>query len=79
MKINLGTVVTSHLNDALLELSYESMKESAYQRIRFVKALTFFNENLERDVTKEYLDWLWDEMFINDRVGKSFSDYKKSK
>lgn len=79
MKINLGTVVTSHLNDALLELSYGSLKESAYQRIRFVKALTFFNENLERDVTKEYLDWLWDEIFVNGNCGTSFKNYKNNK
>ena len=56
MKVNLGTVVASHLNDAMLEMCFEDMRETAQQRIRFVKALTFFNENLERDITDEYLN-----------------------
>jgi ABC-type dipeptide/oligopeptide/nickel transport system permease component len=78
MKVNLGMVVASYLNDAMLEMCYDSMKESAQQRIRFVKALTFFNENLERDVTNEYLDWLWNEV-VNGNCGTSFKNYKNNK
>jgi ABC-type dipeptide/oligopeptide/nickel transport system permease component len=78
MKVNLGTVVASHLNDAMLEMNYESMREVAKQRIRFVKALTFFNENLERDITDEYLNWLWKEV-VNGKCGTSFKNYKNNK
>lgn len=75
MKVNLGTVVASYLNDAMLEITL-SMKESAQQRIRFVKALTFFNENLEKGVTDEYLDWLWNEVIVNGNCGNSFKHFQ---
>ncbi len=78
MKVNLGTVVASHLNDAMLEMNFESMRETAQQRIRFVKALTFFNENLERDITDDYLNWLWKEV-VNGNCGTSFKNYKNNK
>jgi ABC-type dipeptide/oligopeptide/nickel transport system permease component len=78
MKVNLGTVVASHLNDAMLEMCFDSMRETAQQRIRFVKALTFFNENLERDITDEYLNWLWKEV-VNGKCGTSFKNYKNNK
>ena len=77
MKVNLGIVVASHLNDAIIEISINP--ELAKKRMKFVKALTFFNENLERDVTKEYLDWLWDEIFVNGNCGTSFKNYKNNK
>jgi ABC-type dipeptide/oligopeptide/nickel transport system permease component len=54
------------------------MRETAQQRIRFVKALTFFNENLERDITDEYLNWLWKEV-VNGKCGTSFKNYKNNK
>jgi ABC-type dipeptide/oligopeptide/nickel transport system permease component len=78
MKVNVGTVVASHLNDAMLEMCFEDMRETAQQRIRFVKALTFFNENLERDITDEYLNWLWKEV-VNGKCGTSFKNYKNNK
>jgi len=60
MKVNLGTVVASHLNDAMIEISINP--ELATKRLKFVKALTFFNVNLDIDVTDEYLDYLWKEI-----------------
>jgi hypothetical protein len=67
MDINLGIVVGSHLNDAMIEVSIKP--DLAKKRLKFIKALTFFNEDLTRDVTKEYLDWLWNEIFENGRWG----------
>jgi len=60
MKVNLGTVVASHLNDAMIEISMNP--ELATKRLKFVKALTFHNENLELSVTDDYLNWLWAEL-----------------
>ena len=68
--INLGIVVGSHLNDAMIEISINP--ELARKRLQFVKALTFFNENLELSVTPEYCDWLWNEMFVEGNHGKAY-------
>ena len=57
---NLGIVVGSHLNDAMIEISINP--ELARKRMKFVKALTFFNQNLELGVTDDYLNWLWTEL-----------------
>jgi hypothetical protein len=67
MDVNLGIVVGSHLNDAMIEVSFKP--DLAKKRLKFIKALTFFNEDLTQDVTKEYLDWLWNEIFENGRWG----------
>lgn len=79
MNVNLGTVVASHLNDAMIEMHFDT--EIAKKRIKFVKAITFFNENLERDVTVEYLDYMWNEI-ENGNCGSKFvkgTDYKNLK
>ena len=68
--INLGIVLQSHLND----MAYDS-PEFIEKRIKFVKALTFFNEDLRRDVTDSYVDWLWKEI-IDGKWGTSFDDYQ---
>ena len=60
MKVNLGIVVASHLNDAMIEISINP--ELATKRMKFVKALTFHNSNLELGVTDDYLNWLWAEL-----------------
>jgi hypothetical protein len=60
MKVNLGIVVASHLNDAMIEVNFNT--ELATKRMKFVKALTFHNQNLELGVTDEYLNWLWSEL-----------------
>ena len=57
---NLGIVVGSHLNDAMIEISINP--ELARKRMKFVKALTFFNQNLELGVSDDYLNWLWSEL-----------------
>ena len=57
---NLGIVVGSHLNDAMIEISINP--ELAGKRLKFIKALTFFNQNLELGVTDDYLNWLWSEL-----------------
>ncbi len=57
---NLGIVVGSHLNDAMIEISFNP--QLANKRMKFVKALTFFNQNLELSVTDDYLNWLWSEL-----------------
>ena len=57
---HLGIVVGSHLNDAMIEISINP--QLARKRMKFVKALTFFNQNLELGVTDDYLDWLWSEL-----------------
>ena len=57
---NLGIVVGSHLNDAMIEISINP--QLASKRMKFVKALTFFNQNLELGVTDDYLNWLWSEL-----------------
>jgi hypothetical protein len=57
MKVNLGIVVASHLNDAMVEVNFNT--ELATKRMKFVKALTFHNQNLELSVTDDYLNWLW--------------------
>ena len=64
---NLGIVVGSHLNDAMIEISINP--QLAGKRMKFIKALTFFNQNLELGVTDDYLNWLWNELFENQRWG----------
>jgi len=69
---NLGIVVGSHLNDAMIEISINP--QLARKRMKFVKALTFFNQNLELGVTADYLNWLWSEL----DNGNWGSEYNKS-
>jgi hypothetical protein len=57
---NLGIVVGSHINDAMIEVSFNP--ELSTKRMKFIKALTFFNQNLELSVTDDYLNWLWSEL-----------------
>jgi hypothetical protein len=57
---NLGIVVGSHLNDAMIEISINP--ELASKRMEFIKALTFFNEDLTKSVTDDYCNWLWNEI-----------------
>lgn len=64
---NLGIVVGSHLNDAMIEISINP--QLAGKRMKFIKALTFFNQNLELGVSDDYLNWLWNELFENQRWG----------
>lgn len=68
--INLGIVLQSHLND----MPYDSA-EFIHKRIKFIKALTFFNEDLRRDVSDAYVDWLWKEV-LEGNWGSSFEDYQ---
>lgn len=68
--INLGIVLQSHLND----MAYDS-PEFIHNRIKFIKALTFFNEDLRRDVSDAYVDWLWKEV-LDGKWGSSFEDYQ---
>jgi hypothetical protein len=72
MKVNLGIVVASHLNDAMMEIGFNP--ELAKKRMKFVKALTFFNQHLELGVTDEYLNWLWKEI-ENGSWGMAFDKY----
>ena len=47
--------------------------------MKFVKALTFFNEDLTKGVTDEYCNWLWNELFENQRWGGPYvggTDYE---
>ena len=69
---NLGIVVGSHLNDAMIEISINP--QLAGKRLKFVKALTFFNEDLTKGVTDDYLNWLWSEL----NNGNWGSEYDKS-
>ena len=72
----LGIIVGSHLNDAMIEISINP--QLAKQRMKFVKALTFFNEDLTKGVTDEYCSWLWDEL-DNGRWGAPYikgTDYE---
>jgi len=64
---NLSIIVGSHLNDAMIEVSINP--QLAKKRLKFVKAITFFNEDLTKGVTDEYCDWLWNELFENQRWG----------
>ncbi|MEY4332391.1 MAG: hypothetical protein RLZZ196_1129 [Bacteroidota bacterium] len=66
---NLGIVVGSHLNDAMIEVSFNP--ELSTKRMKFVKALTFFHQNLELSVTDDYLNWLWSEI-SNGNWGSKF-------
>lgn len=68
--INLGIVLQSHLND----MAYDSA-EFIHKRIKFIKALTFFNEDLRRDVSDAYVDWLWKEIGAGN-WGSSFEEYQ---
>lgn len=61
MEVNLSVVIGSHLNDAMFEVT--TNPKMAVKRIKFIKVVTFFNENLKMSVTEEYLDWLWNEIF----------------
>ena len=74
---NLGIVVGSHLNDSMIEISINP--QLAGKRLKFIKALTFFNQNLELGVTDDYLNWLWNELFENQRWGGPYvkgTDYE---
>ena len=71
MPVNIGVVVQSHLSD--MPYCSESLLD---KRIKFLKALTFFNENLQRDVTDGYLNWLWKEVCEDGNFGSSFADYQ---
>jgi hypothetical protein len=64
---HLGIVVGSHLNDAMIEVGINP--QLAQKRLEFVKALTFFNEDLTKSVTDDYCNWLWIELFENGRWG----------
>lgn len=68
--VNLAIVLQSHLNDA----RYDS-PEFLDKRLKFIKALTFFNEDLRRDATDSYVDWLWNEILAGN-WGSSFEDYQ---
>jgi hypothetical protein len=70
MMVNIGVVVGSHLNDAMIEVSLNP--GLVRDRLKFVKALTFYNEDLTRDVTQKYLDWLWLEIIENGRYGAPY-------
>lgn len=67
---NLGIVVGSHLNDSMIEISINP--QLAGKRLKFIKALTFFNQNLELGVSDDYLNWLWNELFENQRWGAPY-------
>lgn len=69
--VNLGIIVGSHLNDAMYEMSFNP--ELAAKRLKFIKALTFFNENLKESVTEAYCDWLWNQL----EIGEWGSEYKE--
>jgi hypothetical protein len=50
--------------------------------MKFVKAITFFNEDLTKGVTDDYCDWLWNELFENQKWGGPYvsgTDYSKFK
>jgi len=68
---HLGIVVGSHLNDAMIEISINP--ELANKRMKFIKALTFFNEDLTKSVTDDYCNWLWNEI-SNGRWGGKYED-----
>ena len=73
--VRLSVVVGSHLNDAGFVI--ETHPASAHNHIEFVKALTFLNPDLEKDVTTEYLDFIWDAVVKGDFSSiKSFEEYK---
>ena len=77
---NLGIIVGSHLNDAMIEVSVNP--QLASKRMKFVKALTFFNEDLTKGVTDDYCDWLWNELFENQKWGGPYvsgTNYSKFK
>jgi hypothetical protein len=67
---HLGIVVSSHLNDAMIEVS--TNPQLASKRMKFIKALTFFNEDLTKSVTDDYCIWLWNELFENQRWGAPY-------
>ena len=48
---NLSIIVGSHLNDAMIEVSINP--QLAKKRLKFVKAITFFNEDLTKGVTDD--------------------------
>jgi hypothetical protein len=73
---NLGIVVGSHLNDAMIEISINP--QLAGKRLKFVKALTFFNEDLTKGVTDDYLNWLWSELDNGSWGGKYESNINYS-
>jgi hypothetical protein len=76
-EVNLSIIVGSHLNDAMIEVSVNP--QLAKKRLKFVKALTFFNEDLTKGVTDEYCDWLWNQLFENQRWGAPYikgTDYE---
>ena len=68
--VNIGVVVGSHLNDAMCEVNLNP--GLVRDRLKFVKALTFYNEDLKRDVTQKYLDWLWIEIIENGGYGAPY-------
>ena len=68
--VNIGVVVGSHLNDSIIEVNLNP--SLVRDRLKFVKALTFYNEDLTRDVTQKYLDWLWIEIIENGRYGAPY-------
>jgi len=55
------------LNDAMIEVNINP--QLAQKRLKFVKALTFFNQDLTQRVTEGYCDWLWNEVFDKQRWG----------
>ncbi len=73
---NLGIVVGSHINDAMIEVSFNP--ELSTKRMKFIKALTFFNQNLELSVTDDYLNWLWSELDNGSWGGKYESNINYS-
>jgi len=59
-------IVMSHLNDAMLEMHMESLKDQAYMRLRFVKYLIFHypDTTVEIDVKAEFKKFQSEESVI---------------
>jgi hypothetical protein len=72
--VKISMVVASHLNDAMEETSIDSIRF----HLMFVKALVFWNENTTKQVTDDYLTYLWNEV-VAGRNGMSFDNYKTMK
>lgn len=58
--VNLGIVVQSHLSDAIIELQINPTL--AKQRLNFLKTIIHSNVDLSKEVSKKYLDDIWNSL-----------------
>lgn len=57
MQRRISMAIASHLSDAQIEMNFNP--DQAYQRMNFIKLLVFNHNDLNEEVSDDYLDSVW--------------------